>query len=116
MAEIDKNKFNLSYLVAGEGLKDWWKSWGAGIRLAVTIIIIYLLIMGGITLWNKLFPKPLINENKPTINVGQGGTSNYTVIQNKEKNWSAGPIGGAIKMPHEDELGWFGGFSIQYRW
>ena len=114
MAEIDKTKFNLSYLISGDGIKDWWKAWGGGIRLLITIIIITLLGMGAFATYRFFFPKPTSNVNKPTINVGQGGTSNYTVIQNKEHNWETDIFGGGLRYDNKD--GYFIGGKISYRW
>jgi len=42
MTEIDKNKFSLRYFIVGEGAKDWWKAWGTGWRLIITIAVFFL--------------------------------------------------------------------------
>ena len=105
---------NLKYLVAGVGKEDWYKAWGTGIRLVATIIIIALLGLGGLKLWQFLFPKRPINENKPTINVGQGGISNYTVVQKSDNGWELGIFGGGLRLG--DENGTFVGGEIRKRY
>jgi hypothetical protein len=52
MAE-DKKKFDLKYFFLGDGLKDWFKSWGNGWRLAVTIGVLFLLILGIKSIFSK---------------------------------------------------------------
>jgi hypothetical protein len=44
MSETDRSKFSLSYFFFGEGIKDWWKSWGFGWRLIVTILVILFIV------------------------------------------------------------------------
>jgi len=55
----------------------WYKVLGLSLKIAVAGLIIY----GALSLWQAFFPKPAKNENKPTINVAEGGTSQYTVNQ-----------------------------------
>ena len=81
---LDKSKFDLLYLFKGDGIKDWWKSWGMGIRLGATIIIIILIALGTLTVWNKLFPKPpsntVIAQKGSTVTVNQ-------IIQSPKRSW-----------------------------
>ena len=108
-----QGKFSLKYFLLGAGKEDFFKAWGTGVRLLATIIIILLLISGGLYVWNFLFPKAKINENKPTINVGQGGTSNYTVIQKSDSGWEAGAMVGAVTLGGQN--GGFVGVEIKRR-
>ena len=51
---IDKTKFNLGYLIKGEGAKDWYKALGNGWRLGFIIFVIALV---GFTIWKAFFEK-----------------------------------------------------------
>lgn len=57
--------------------------------LAVKVAIILIVIMGVLNVINIFFPKPSNNINTPAINVAEGGTSNYTVVQhaNSKRPW-----------------------------
>ncbi|MFA5299836.1 MAG: hypothetical protein WC389_16755 [Lutibacter sp.] len=65
MAEDNKTKFSLKYLIAGEGKKDWYKALGNGWRIAVIVILAILLFAGGMQVWNFFFPKKSGNVNNP---------------------------------------------------
>lgn len=79
---LNKSKFNWRYLLTGEGLKDWYKAWGGGIKLVVTIIVIALLFMGITGLYNYFFHKPKPQEQ--TVIVKKGGQATITNIQYQE--------------------------------
>ena len=63
----------------------WYKILGLAIKLIIGIIIVF----GILGVINKFFPRQPDNVTNPAINVASGGTSNYTVIQQseKEKKW-----------------------------
>lgn len=46
-APEDKSKFNLAYLVAGEGPKDWYKAWGSGVKILIPVLAIALFVYIG---------------------------------------------------------------------
>lgn len=39
-------QFSLGYFFKGAGIEDWFKAWGAGFRLIVTIALIAFLVTG----------------------------------------------------------------------
>lgn len=78
---IDKNKFSLKYLITGEGAKDWWKAWGAAVKVTITVIGILLLIFGINNVWKMLFPKTNQNLSKQTFTVKDGGHVDNITIQ-----------------------------------
>lgn len=55
----------------------------AGLTLKVAIIT--LLIYGGYTIWQTFFGPSGDNINEPTINVSEGGTATYNVIQQQSR-------------------------------
>lgn len=73
---IDKTKFNLSYLIKGEGAKDWYKAVGNGWRFSVILICIILI---GFTIWKAFFEK----KNLQNIHIGSG--SQVTIKQGEQK-------------------------------
>lgn len=73
---IDKTKFNLGYLIKGEGTKDWFKALGNGWRFSVILICIVLI---GFTIWKAFF------EKKNTQNIQIGSGSNVTIKQGEQK-------------------------------
>jgi predicted negative regulator of RcsB-dependent stress response len=77
--EIDKTKFNLGYLLKGDGKKDWFKALGNGWRLGV---ILFIIILVGFTIWKAFFEK----KNTQQIHIGSG--SQVTIKQNEEKKKS----------------------------
>ena len=79
MADLDKTKFHLGYLIKGDGAKDYYKAWGTGIRLALTLGLVFCILF---TI-KQFFPtkKPATS----TTSVGKveaGGVSNITNINN----------------------------------
>jgi len=64
MNEIDKSKFNLRYFVTGEGWKDWFKSWGLGWRLIITLLAILFVAT---TLWRAYFTKNQTQSQKMVV-------------------------------------------------
>lgn len=59
-----QGKFSLKYFLLGAGKEDWFKSWGMGWRLFVTLLPF---IIVGLILWSAFFKKTT------TVNVGKGG-------------------------------------------
>ena len=56
-------KFSLAYFLNGEGTKDWLRSYGDFIRVAITAVIIFCI---GYCIFTIFFPKkPQGNVNKP---------------------------------------------------
>lgn len=83
MTEIDKNKFSFKYLLFGEGKKDWYKALGNGWRLIVIGIIATVLVFGGLSLWDRFFPKKQQATSTTTVGtVEAGGVSTITNINN----------------------------------
>lgn len=73
----DKKAFDITYFFKGEGWKDWFKAWGSGYRLVITIVVGGLLILGV----RALFVKKPQNINQPHITVASGGKVDYQVNQ-----------------------------------
>jgi len=116
---MDKSKFDLKYLLIGEGAKDWYKALGNGWRLALIGIVLILIIAGGITIKNFLFPKPSQNVNKPTAvalpfskvdKIDQTSTQ----ILMEEKSWEAGVGGGVIT--YDNKAGMAVGGWVKKKW
>ena len=79
MGELDKSKFNLAYLIKGDGLKDYYKSWGLGVRLLVTVGLIFAIVF---TI-QSFFPKRKQATSSTAIKtIEAGGTANITNINN----------------------------------
>ena len=106
--------FKLKYFFFGNGKEDIYKSLGHGIRFIIIIALAILFVFGGLQIWNFLFPKRPVNENKPTINVGQGGVSNYTVVQKSDSGWDTGVFAGGLTLGGEN--GGFVGIEVKKRW
>lgn len=88
---VDKNKFNLGYLVAGEGMKDWWKAAGAGIKLAIIGIVLFLIIFGLLSTYRHFFPSSPKPTSATTVgHIESGGVSNVTNIVNQSPKLSQG--------------------------
>ena len=60
-------RFNLGYFLKGGGKEDWFKSWGLGWRLILTLAVLFFV---GIIIYRAFFMK------NTTVNVGKGGTAN----------------------------------------
>lgn len=76
--------FSITKFLTGGGMLAWWKSWGYGLRLGVSLFIIGLLVVGSLKIWRWIFPETPSNINKPKITVQKDGTLNYTVVQQAE--------------------------------
>lgn len=59
-----KGKFNLGYFLKGAGAEDWFKSWGLGWRLIITIIILLFVFT---TIYRVLFVKNQTQSQQMTI-------------------------------------------------
>ena len=73
----------------------WYKLIGLGIKLIIGIILVLGLIAGVQGILHKFFPPAPANVNQPNISVEEGGTANYTVIQQSEKKrawWMPSPF------------------------
>lgn len=86
--------------------------------IGITIVVV-LLIVGGVSLWRFVFPKPDKQTNKPTsiiIGKAEKGAVDQTNTQVliSEKPWEAGVGGGALRYDNKD--GWFGGAWIKRKW
>lgn len=49
-----QGKFDPKYFFKGAGLEDWFKSWGLGWRLIITLIAVLFVI---VTIWRAYFMK-----------------------------------------------------------
>lgn len=78
--------FKIGYMFGGGGKEAWYKSWGYGWRIAITIGIVILLFAGITQIKNLFFPKPPQNINKPEFNVAAGGKVDYSNIQISTKD------------------------------
>lgn len=88
---IDKNKFNLWYLIKGEGWKDIWKSWGLGIKLFLSLLLIYLIVFGLLSTYRHFFPSSTKPQSATTVgHIDSGGVSNVTNIVNQSAKLSQG--------------------------
>ena len=117
MAGLDKAKFNLGYLIKGESIKDWWKAWGGGIKLIITLALLGLLILGGFKLVNWFFPsKPPVQNNTQTVTIQPGSTVNFKTenIQKNDRGYEAGIFGGGLTLG--SQAGVFGGVEFRKKW
>lgn len=87
MPELDKSKFNLGYLLKGDGLKDYYKSWGLGLRLGVTLLLLFAI---GFTIKSFLPKKPQASSSTAIKTIEAGGTANITNINYKPEDNSHG--------------------------
>lgn len=81
MLPEDKSAFNFKYLIAGDGKKDWFKAWGLGWRLMITLGLLCLIGLGIYT----LFPKPNVQSN--TVTAESGSTINIIQKNEQKKAW-----------------------------
>lgn len=115
----DKSKFSLSYLIKGEGAKDWYKALGNGWRIGVIIILVLLLLFGVMQIWNFFFPKSTSNIHKPTAialplsRIEKIDQSSVQVALD-EKAWEAGVSGGGLT--YDNKVGMFAGGWVRRRW
>lgn len=56
--------FNLGYFFKGAGIEDWYKAWGSGFRLLITIALLLFLVMGVRSCF-----KPAGNTSNPKVTV-----------------------------------------------
>ena len=80
----NNEKFSLSKFFDFGGI-----AWATTAGLAVKVIIIVLIVLGGVMAKNFFFPEPPANVNAPEITVSEGGVATYTVNQysEKERKW-----------------------------
>lgn len=92
----------------------WYKV--AGLSLKVFLLV--LVVFGAIAIVNKFFPKKPDNVNQPVINLGEGGTSNYTVIQKTEDDrpWYIPSPFVEIFIQKSDDRDWDKGLRTGARW
>lgn len=119
MAEENPTKFNLKYLFAGEGAKDWWKALGNGWRIGVFILIAILLAAGGVQVWRFFFPVKSGNVNKPHAVVlpfakVEKIDQTSTQVLLEEKAWEVA-LGGGV-LTYDNKSGLFVGGSIKRKW
>lgn len=79
-----EGKFSLKEFIAGGGKESWFKSWGYGWRLIITLAIVFFV---GITIWRAFFKKDTV------VNVGKGGTA---IIQQIRKRFFIPFIEGSV--------------------
>ena len=82
MNEIDKSKFNLRYFVAGDGWKDWFKSWGLGWRLIVTLLA---LLFVATTIFKGCSPKTQTQSQQMTVWPFSFSTITYSPQQQQKQ-------------------------------
>ena len=109
----DKTKFSLSYLLAGDGIKDWWKAWGTGWRLVVTILIVVLLLTGAVRVYSFIFPKAKQNVSQQRIIALPGSTIGAVDMKTiqvsvEEKTWEVGVGGGVLNYDSKNGAAAFG--------
>lgn len=81
------------------------------VGLVIAAIIVVKMICGFI-----FGPKSSL-ENKPSIQAQAGSRVEYNVTQETTRSgWSTDALGGGIKMPDNDEWGYFLGGKIGYEW
>ena len=73
-----KGPFNLGYFLAGGGKEAWYKTIGYGWRLAIVIVILFLVAIGVKSLFGK----------KQVQNVTMGPGSSATFIQKTGKRFA----------------------------
>jgi len=86
-----KGKFDPLYFLTGKNpadptqpvSEDWIKA-GSGLwKGGIILVFLFLLAYGGVSLWNRIFPKPAQNVN--TANFPNAQHVDYSVIQINEK-------------------------------
>jgi hypothetical protein len=125
-------KFSLSYFLNGEGPKDWWRSYGDAVRVAITLVVIFAIIF---TIKNLFFSKPQGNVNKPEAkqsvtatpfskvgDISQSFTStSEQKVENKRAWWMPipyisvfGEVRGEASDLNQRDFGWGG--QVGVRW
>ena len=119
MAEDNKDQFNLKYLIAGNGKKDWYKALGNGWRIAAIGVVVILLVAGGMQVWNFFFPKKSGNVNNPHTVVLPFAkvdkidqTSTQVLIE--EKAWELAV--GAAGITYDNKSGLLVGGWLKRKW
>ena len=87
-----EGKFNLKYFLTGAGITDWFKAWGLGWRLILTLVIIFFV---GITIYRAFF------KGDTVVNVGRGGTA---IIQQVRKRFFIPFIEGGIEQRRTQDM------------
>ena len=99
-----KTKFDLGYFFTGEGLKDWYKSWGLGWRLALSVALLVFLGLG----IRGCFIKQPANINKPHVVVLPGAKvekvdqTSTQINVGPEKPWELGLTGGVFTYDNKN--------------
>ena len=104
---MDKQKFNLKYLFKGDSensMKDWFKSWGLGWRLIITLAILFFV---GITIWRAFFMKTT------SVTVQKGGTAN---IYNQPKRFFIPFIEGGVEQRSDRNMGTYIRAGLRIEW
>lgn len=112
----NKEKFSLNYLLTGDGAKDWYKAWGSGIRLLITITILTLMGLGIWGIYRYFFPKPKPISQTTNISMDKDNKGNVTIINkanSEEKLNEIGIFGGGIYF--DDKPGGFAGIGLKRR-
>jgi hypothetical protein len=97
------DKFDLTYLFTGEGIKDWYKALGAGWRIGVMCLLGFLLLSGIRGCFTKVSP----NVNKPHVivtpfaKVEKIDQSNVQISMT-EKNWELSLGMGVMRYDNKD--------------
>jgi hypothetical protein len=66
-----KGPFSLKYLLTGAGKEDWFKSWGLGWRLLVTLSLIGLIFFSIYTIFHKQPNQTIIAKPGSNVSVTQ---------------------------------------------
>lgn len=109
MAELDKSKFSLKYLLFGDPAnpgKDWLKALGNGWRIAIIVLALILT-------WKLFFEK----KNLQNIHIGSG--SQVTIKQGEEKKrawWIPSPFVELYTYKENDRQGAGGKFGGRFEW
>ncbi len=91
----------------------FWKTAGITMKIVILVLLISLLCAGGYSVFRFFFPKEVSNVNQPTFNVAQGGTVEYSNVQNNDKNNEIGLIAGPIY--YDEKVGGFAGIEFKRR-
>ena len=85
-------KFSLKEFFVGGGKESWFKSWGYGWRLILTLAILFFV---GIVIWRAFFMKTT------TVHVGKGGTA---IINQVKKRFFIPFVEGGIEKNSDVDL------------
>lgn len=87
-----EGKFSLKEFIAGGGKESWFKSWGYGWRLILTLVILFFI---GIIIWRAFFLK------NTTVNVGSGGTA---IINQARKRFLIPFVEGSVSQSNRYKM------------